>query len=105
MIIAMWSSLCVLTGCLGGVSCYLLLYFFPTYGTPHEEELPMPVLLGLSLVEGLTGGAMLTCIAAVMLPEAFERTGKGKIGLFHTQSGFLCVAGFLLSVTLTAFFG
>lgn len=105
MVISMWSGLCLGTAALGGASCYLLLYFFPTYGTPQEETLPMSVLLGLSLVEGVTGGAMLTCISAVMLPEAFERTGKGREGHFWRQSGFLCTAGFLLSVALTAMFG
>lgn len=99
-IIGMWSALCLLVGSLGGLSCYLLLLWFPGY---PSVELPMSVKIGISAIEGLTGGAMLACISAVMLPEAFERAGK--MGEFYTQSGFLCACGFLCSVTMKALFG
>lgn len=104
-IIGMWTGLCLLVGSLGGLSCYLLLLVFPEFGQGglHSKALPMPVLLGISLVEGITGGAMIACISAVMLPEAFEQAGKH--GPFYTQSGFWCTSGFLLSVALKALFG
>jgi len=103
-IVAMWSGLCLLVGCLAGSSCYLLLMFFPKFGEGgHGGTLPMPALIGIALTEGVTGGAMIACVSSVMLPEAFERAGKG--GMFYMQSGFWCVAGFLLSVTLKALFG
>merc|ERR1719161_886341 len=101
-IIGMWTGLCILVGCLCGISCWLLLWSFPGYGA-HNAELPLSVLLGIALVEGVTGGAMIACISSVMLPEAFERAGK--TGPFYSQSGFLCTAGFLLSVALKAVFG
>jgi zinc transporter ZupT len=114
VIVGMWTSLCCLVGCLCGASCYLLLYFFPAYGAAHGHDehgghtLPFTVLLGISLVEGLTGGSMIACISAVMLPEAFEQSGgkedKGNWH-FYTQSGFLCTAGFLMSVSMKATFG
>jgi len=104
-IVGMWTFLCVLVGCLAGGSCFLLLWMFPKFGTGgvHEEKLPMSALVGIALTEGITGGAMIACISSVMLPEAFERAGKH--GNFYAQSGFWCVCGFLLSVTLKALFG
>jgi hypothetical protein len=104
-IIGMWSGLCLLVGSLGGLSCYLLLLWFPKFGSKgsHEEALPMSALIGIALTEGITGGAMIACISSVMLPEAFERAGK--TGAFYAQSGFWCCSGFLLSVALKALFG
>jgi len=104
-IIGMWTGLCLLVGCLAGASCALLLFMFPEFGQGglHDSNLPMSVLLGIALVEGITGGAMIACISSVMLPEAFERAGKS--GPFYSQSGFLCTSGFLLSVALKALFG
>jgi zinc transporter ZupT len=114
VIVGMWSGLCLLVGCLCGLSCYLLLYFFPAYGAQNGHgdhaagALPFSVLLGISLVEGLTGGSMIACISAVMLPEAFEQSGgkeEKNNWSFYTQSGFLCTAGFLMSVSMKATFG
>merc|ERR1719182_338235 len=52
VIVAMWTSLAILVGCLCGASCYTLLYFFPTYGGHHGGgELPAAVLIGIALVE------------------------------------------------------
>jgi len=101
----MWTGLCVLVGSLAGSSCYLLLLAFPDFGKAglHSTVLPTYVLLGIALVEGITGGAMIACISSVMLPEAFQRADK--TGPFWSQSGFLCTAGFLLSVSLKAVFG
>jgi len=104
-IILMWTGLCLLVGSLAGSSCYLLLLAFPDFGKAglHSTVLPTYVLLGIALVEGITGGAMIACISSVMLPEAFQRADK--TGPFWSQSGFLCTAGFLLSVSLKAVFG
>lgn len=109
-IIGMWTGLCIVVGCLSGAACYLLLLFFPKFGgEAGHSDLPMTVLLGISLVEGVTGGAMISCISSVMLPEAFYRNkeidGKKNDGPFYSQTGFLCTSGFLLSVALKAVFG
>jgi len=106
-IIGLWTSLCLLVGGLAGFSCYAVLLMFPAFGHGglQAHGLPMSVKLGIALIEGLTGGAMIACISAVMLPEAFERAGKNKADPFYTQSGFLCTAGFLLSVGLKATLG
>lgn len=108
-IIGMWVFLCLLVGSLCGASCYFLLLNFPTYGSGSHgdnSELPGHVLLGIALVEGITGGAMIACISSVMLPEAFEQASAGgKAGAFYTKSGFFCVGGFLLSVAMKALFG
>jgi len=100
-IVAMWTGLCLLVGCLGGLSCWLLLLCWPEFGAAgfHSNSLPFAVLLGIAATEGVTGGAMLACISGVMLPEAFQR-GKesGANSDFYSHSGFLCVAGFLLSL-------
>jgi zinc transporter ZupT len=103
-ILAMWTFLALLVGCLSGASCYLLLWMFPKYGTKMTAaDLPTTVLLGIALIEGITGGAMISCISSVMLPEAFER--GDKTGMFWKKSGFFCTAGFLLSVAMKAVFG
>lgn len=107
-IIGMWTGLCLLVGSLAGLSCFLLLLAFPKFGQGGigqgpDSELPLGVKVGISAVEGITGGAMIACIASVMLPEAFERAGKS--GPFYSQSGFLCLSGFLLSASLKALFG
>jgi hypothetical protein len=100
-IMGMWTGLCLLVGCLCGVSCWLLLFLFPDFS--HGETLPHHWLLATASVEGITGGAMIACVSAVMLPEAFERAGKH--GSLVLSSGFMCVCGFLLSVGLKANLG
>lgn len=108
-IIGLWSGLCLLVGSLCGLSCYLLLFFFPAYGVhsahggEHGSDLPMSILIGIALVEGVTGGAMISCISSVMLPEAFANCDKNR-PFFH-QTGFSCAAGFLVSVALKTLFG
>jgi len=96
-IIGMWSGLCLLVGALAGIACFCLMFLFPSY--PHGH-LPQGCLLTVSLVEGLTGGAMIACIATVMLPEAFQRSDKR--GALCASSGFLCVVGFIVAVVLKA---
>lgn len=103
-IVGMWLGLCLLVGSLAGLSCYMLLSFYPAIGHHgFHSSLPISALVFIALVEGITGGAMIACISEVMLPEAFERVGKK--GNFYAQSGFLCTSGFLLSVALKALYG
>eukprot|EP00928_Gymnodinium_smaydae_P089287 TRINITY_DN73277_c0_g1_i1.p1 TRINITY_DN73277_c0_g1~~TRINITY_DN73277_c0_g1_i1.p1 ORF type:complete len:381 (-),score=16.15 TRINITY_DN73277_c0_g1_i1:282-1424(-) len=104
-VIVMWTALCILVGVLCGLACFSVLYFFPAFGQPehgHGGQLPMSVLLGIALIEGITGGSMLACISSVMLPEALTLNKHGRV---LSQSGFLCTAGFLMSVALKAVFG
>jgi len=96
MIVSMWGALCFMVAALGALSSGVLLAVYPNYG-PHAY-LPLEVRIGANLVEGLTGGAMIACISSVMLPEAFERAGKG--GSLWMSSGFLCTCGFLMAVAL-----
>lgn len=103
--ISLWCGLCLLVGCLAGLSCWVLLTNFPEFGQAgfQSKHLPLPVLIGIALVEGVTGGAMLACISGVMLPEAFQRSGHSNA--FYSHSGFLCVAGFIASLILKTLFG
>mmetsp|Transcript_10625 Transcript_10625/g.20583 ORF Transcript_10625/g.20583 Transcript_10625/m.20583 type:complete len:525 (+) Transcript_10625:153-1727(+) len=102
VVMGMWSGLCLLTGLLAGFSCWLLLWSFPHYG-PDRSHLPMIVLLGIALVQGVTGGSMLACISSVMLPDAFQRAGK-EVHVM-ASSGLLCPCGFVLSLTIKALGG
>jgi zinc transporter ZupT len=97
-IVGMWTFLCLLVGVVAGMSCWALLALYPGYAT--GEPLPLPVLMGIASIEGLTGGSMIACIAAVMLPEAFERMGKEPPLLL--SSGMMCALGFLSAVLLKA---
>lgn len=100
-IIGMWTLLCILVGCLAGLSCKLLLVAYPDFS--EGMKLPIEMLLIIAIVEGVTGGAMIACISSVMLPEAFERAGKD--GSLFMSSGFLCTSGFLTAVFLKAALG
>lgn len=95
-IVGMWAFLCIVVGIIAGISCWALLATFPGYAT--GESLPTPVLMFIASIEGLTGGAMIACIAHVMLPEAFERMGKSPP--LYLSSGFMCTCGFLSAVLL-----
>jgi len=100
-IVGLWGSLMLFVGSMSGLTCYLLLLAFPRYG-PDAEDLPLWILIFTSFVEGLAGGAMLTLIAGVILPEAMEKAdNKGPV--YH-RSGFCTVCGFLLSVLLKVLF-
>ncbi|HSO63870.1 MAG TPA: ZIP family zinc transporter, partial [Ornithinibacter sp.] len=71
-ILAMWTSLMVITG-LGAAFGALLLN-----GASGSV---------FALIEGIAAGAMLTMIAETMLPEAYHK-GAGVVGL-STLGGFL----------------
>merc|ERR1712032_156607 len=51
-----------------------------------------------SIIGMWTGGALIACISALMLPEAFERSGHG--GNLLMSSGFMCTCGFLMAVAM-----
>merc|ERR1719188_1785007 len=93
VIVGMWTMLCVLVGCLAGLSCKLLLSAYPDFA--KGVALPIHVLIFISIIEGVTGGAMLACISSVMLLEAFERAGKD--GHLVMTSGFLSSCGLFSS--------
>jgi len=86
-IIGMWIVLMLMTGCLASLACMA----YPI------GEVPFWVHIFSAAIEGLAGGAMLACIAAVMLPEAYEMQGD--------VVGLLCVTGFLLAVLIKVFGG
>lgn len=94
-IVGMWSALCVLTGVLAALACAALLWCVGS--ATATGAMPFHIAMGVAMVEGIAGGAMIACIASVMLPEAFARKNKGSLFL---DSGFLCTAGFLLSVLI-----
>lgn len=98
-IVSMWTGLCLVVGTLAGASCYALQLYFPSY---PSGDIPHSLRISVALVEGFTGGAMISCIAMVMLPEAFCRTA-GSLGPLLASSGFLCTSGFLVAVTMKAF--
>lgn len=82
-ILSMWTFHFLLTAILAMISCELC---------PVDVEANLWVRIFECLIEGLAGGAMLACITAVMLPEAYE--------IHHDAIGLLCLAGFLVSVML-----
>jgi hypothetical protein len=99
-IVGLWAGLQIMVGVFCGITCYILLAVFPHYGP--DESLPLGVLIFTSFVEGLAGGAMITLIAAVILPEAMEKADNE--GPFYYRSGFNCACGFLLSVCMKVAF-
>lgn len=94
-IIGMWSALCILTGVLAALACAGLVWVAGEAAA--AGTMPFHIAIGVACVEGIAGGAMIACIASVMLPEAFARKNKGSLFM---DSGFLCTAGFLLSVLI-----
>lgn len=94
-IVGMWSALCVLTGTLAALACAGLLYFVGAEAA--DGDMPLHVAIIISVVEGIAGGAMIACIAAVMLPEAFGRKHHTNLLM---DPGFLCTAGFLTAVLI-----
>eukprot|EP00746_Dinoflagellata_sp_MGD_P146466 gnl/MRDRNA2_/MRDRNA2_78937_c0_seq1.p1 gnl/MRDRNA2_/MRDRNA2_78937_c0~~gnl/MRDRNA2_/MRDRNA2_78937_c0_seq1.p1 ORF type:complete len:474 (+),score=95.66 gnl/MRDRNA2_/MRDRNA2_78937_c0_seq1:138-1559(+) len=94
-IMGMWSFLCVLTGVLAALACAGLLYF--AGDAAASGTMPFHVRMIIAVVEGIAGGAMIACIAAVMLPEAFGRKHETNMLM---DPGFLCTAGFLCAVMI-----
>jgi len=94
-IMGMWTFLCALTGILAGLACAGLLYF--AGDAAASGEMPFHMRMIIAVVEGIAGGAMIACIAAVMLPEAFGRKHQTNMLM---DPGFLCTAGFLCAVLI-----
>jgi len=94
-IVGMWSALCLMTGILAGLACAALLWV--AGDAAASGEMPFHITMTIAVVEGIAGGAMIACIAAVMLPEAFGRKSATNLLL---DSGFLCTAGFLCAVLI-----
>jgi len=86
-IMGMWTSLFVITAALAALAAFL----FP----PGDVSFHWKLIIATT--EGVAGGAMLACIAAVMLPEAYQMQGD--------TIGLLAVAGFLVSVLVKVFGG
>jgi len=86
-IMGLWTSLFVITAVLAALAAFV----FP------PGEVPFHWKILISFTEGIAGGAMLACIAAVMLPEAYQMQGD--------LVGLLTVAGFLVSVLVKVFGG
>merc|ERR1719215_917828 len=84
---SMWSFLFVITALLAAVAALIF--------QPYEVPFHWKVIIAFT--EGIAGGAMLACIAAVMLPEAYQMQGD--------TIGLLAVAGFLTSVLVKVFGG
>jgi zinc transporter ZupT len=82
-ILSMWTLCFVLTALLAMASCAMC---------PANLQVHIGLRALECFIEGLAGGAMLACVTAVMLPEAFA-IHKDFIGL-------LCLFGFLTSVVL-----
>lgn len=82
-IFSMWTFCFLLTAALATISCLLC---------PVHLEGNLWVRVFECLIEGLAGGAMLACVTAVMLPEAYE--------IHNDLIGLLCLSGFLVSVAL-----
>lgn len=86
-IMSMWTALFIITATLAALAAFV----FPPGDVPFHWKLI------IAFTEGLAGGAMLACIAAVMLPEAYQMQGD--------TIGLLAVAGFLTSVLVKVFGG
>jgi zinc transporter ZupT len=93
LILAAWSVPMLLTATGAATACHMLLWLNPTFagGSTH----PFNIQVLVAATEGVAGGAMISGIAACMLPEAYERRDK-KGGILQS-GGFLCTFGFLLA--------
>merc|ERR1719409_1913109 len=85
----------ILLGILAALACAGLLYFAGEAAA--SGNMPFHIAMVIAVVEGIAGGAMIACIAAVMLPEAFGRKHETNLLM---DSGFLCTAGFLCAVLI-----
>mmetsp|Transcript_70279 Transcript_70279/g.139264 ORF Transcript_70279/g.139264 Transcript_70279/m.139264 type:complete len:458 (+) Transcript_70279:125-1498(+) len=100
-IVGLWAIVCVSVGCISGLCCLVLVSNWPAVGQP-EEEMPLPVLVGTSLVQGFSGGAMIASTVTVLLPEAFERPKQDGSAVGTSSGGVLCTAGVLAAIAYKA---
>jgi len=102
-IVGMWLALCMATGCLCGIVCWMVLSLDPGYA--HGQRLPNGAIAAIASVEGFTGGAMMACICKVMIPEAAERAkDKDAAAPLWASTGLWCAQGFLFSTALEILF-
>jgi zinc transporter ZupT len=87
-----WAGPMMLTATGAAIACYMLLWLSPPTGG-HNTPYGIQVLV--CATEGVAGGAMISGIAATMLPEAYER--RDKEGGILGSGGFLCTFGFLMA--------
>lgn len=97
-IMMMWGGLCLLVGTLSGLSCWAVLALDPGF---KDGDRPEDLCVIVEAVEGFTGGAMLACVAELMLPHAEHLVGDS--GSSICSSGLMAVAGFLCAVGCSAF--
>lgn len=95
-IVAMWFLIFVITGLLACFTAWALPENMLNKETTYRTEFWYLRLMGAT-IEGIAGGAMLACIANVMLPDAFRKRGD--------MVGMLMLVGFLLSMLLKVFGG
>lgn len=99
-ILTLWTVLFLGTGALASLTAWLLpdrmLNTHTKLPTDYRSEYWYLRLLG-SLIEGFAGGAMLACIANVMLPEAYRKRGD--------VVGLVMLFGFLVAMLLKVFSG
>jgi len=88
-IVALWTFPFVMTGCLAALAAWLV---------PPEDTKTEEIKMFSAGIEGIASGMMLAMIGSVMLPEAYQMAhseqGHGDF------PGFVCVVGFLFSVSL-----
>ena len=85
-IVALWSSICLMTGVLAAVGAMLLPSHDRDVGAA-EGDLHHLRKKSTAAMEGFAGGAMMAMVSTAMLPEAFRATGD--------VSGFFVAAGFI----------
>jgi hypothetical protein len=88
-IVALWTFPFLMTGLFAALAAWLV----PPKMTSSEE-----IKMFSAAIEGVASGMMLAMVGSVMLPEAYQMAHNEKgHGDFP---GFMCVVGFLFSVTL-----
>jgi ZIP family zinc transporter len=87
-----WAGPMLLTASGAAIACHMLLWLSPPAG---GHSTPYSIQVMVAAIEGVAGGAMISGIAATMLPEAYER--RDKKGGILGSGGFLCTLGFLLA--------
>lgn len=100
-IISMWALLFVFTGIIASLTAFLLpddmLAKRHAPGGPIYQRKYSYLRSVGAFIEGIAGGAMLACVANVMLPDAYHKRGD--------MVGMVMLLGFLMAVLLKVFGG